>query len=113
MRKTTAPLRMQFTFDGHKYSVTGHTQQQLHERYKKKLAELKEGHYDENTMVAKWADTWLETYKEGKVAPSTYNDYKMYVSLLIMPMTMGHGMLPQVWDWAAAPQQSLSSTAIF
>lgn len=89
MRKTTAPLRMQFTFDGHRYSVTGHTQQQLHDRYKKKLAELKEGHYDENTMVAKWAETWLETYKEGKVAPSTYNDYKMYVSLLLIPMTMG------------------------
>lgn len=88
-RKTTSLLRMQFTFDGHKYSVTGHTQQQLHDRYDKKMQELKEGHFDQNTTVAKWAETWLETYKEGKVAESTYHDYKMYVSLIILPMTMG------------------------
>lgn len=88
-RKTTKPLRMQFTFDGHRYSVTGHTKQQLNERYNKKLAELKQGHFDENTMVSKWAETWLETYKEDKVSDSTYHDYKMYVNLICLPMTMG------------------------
>ena len=89
MKKNTKPLRMQFTFDGHRYSVTGHTQKQLTERYQKKLAELKEGHFDENTMVAKWVQTWLQTYKEGKVADSTYEDYKMYAKLITMPITMG------------------------
>lgn len=89
MRKNTKPLRMQFTFNGRRYSVTGHTQQQLMERYNKKLKELKEGTYDSNTMVAKWADTWLETYKRGKVAPSTYHDYEMYVKLMTIPVTMG------------------------
>lgn len=89
MRKNTKPLRMQFTFDGHRYSVTGHTQQQLTERYNKKLAELKEGRFDSHTMVAKWADTWLATYKEGKVSESTYRDYEMYVKLMTIPLTMG------------------------
>ena len=91
MRKTTTnkPLRMQFTFDGHRYSVTGHTKQQLTERYNKKLKELQEGHFDSDTMVAKWCDTWLETYKEGKVADSTYEDYKMYVKLMTIPVPMG------------------------
>lgn len=89
MKKNTKPLRMQFTFDGHRYSVTGHSKQQLLERYNKKLEELKEGHFDSNTMVAKWAETWLETYKEGKVADRTYRDYEMYVRLMTMPMTMG------------------------
>jgi integrase len=89
MRKNTKPLRMQFTFNGHRYSVTGHTQQQLTERYNKKMKELQEGHFDSDTMVAKWAETWLETYKEGKVADSTYNDYKMYVRLMILPIPMG------------------------
>ena len=88
-RKTTKPLRMQFTFEGHRYSVTGHTQQQLTERYNKKLKELQEGHFDSDTMVAKWTETWLETYKYGKVAPSTYHDYEMYAKLLTMPITMG------------------------
>lgn len=89
MRKTTKPLRIQFTFDGHRYSVTGNTQKQLMERYNKKLRELKEGHYDSDMMVAKWAQTWLETYKQGKVADSTYHDYQMYVKLLTIPMPMG------------------------
>lgn len=91
MRKTppTKPLRLQFTYDGHRYSVTGHTQKELHARYEKKLAELKKGHFDSDTMVAKWADTWLETYKEGKVSDTTYRDYKMYVDLIVMPIPMG------------------------
>lgn len=89
MRKNAKPLRMQFSFDGHRYSVTGHTQAQLMERYNKKIAELQQGHFDSDTMVAKWCDTWLETYKEGKVAESTYKDYKMYVSLITLPMPMG------------------------
>lgn len=89
MKKNTKPLRMQFTFDGHRYSVTGHTQQQLLERYNKKLKELQEGHYDTNTMVAKWAETWLDTYKYGKVSDHTYHDYEMYVKLMTIPIPMG------------------------
>ena len=69
-KNTNKPLRMQFTFDGHRYSVTGHTQSQLLERYNHKLKELQEGHYDSDTMLGKWIDTWLETYKEGKVSES-------------------------------------------
>lgn len=89
MKKNTKPLRMQFSFNGHRYSVTGHTQQQLMERYNKKLKELKEGSFDSGTMVAKWADTWLDTYKYGKVSDHTYKDYEMYVKLITLPITMG------------------------
>lgn len=89
MRKNTKPLRMQFTYDGHRYSVTGHTQQQLMERYNKKMHELEKGHFDSSTMVAAWAETWLETYKEGKVSDRTYRDYKMYVNLMTLPITIG------------------------
>lgn len=90
MRKnTTNLLRMQFTFDGHRYSVTAHTQSQLLERYNKKIAQLQEGHFDSGTMVSKWINTWLETYKEGKVADSTYHDYVMYANLIVMPIPMG------------------------
>ena len=89
MRKNTKPLRMQWTYDGHRYGVTAQTQQELMNRYNKKMAELTKGHFDSDTMVSKWLDTWLETYKEGKVADSTYRDYKMYCSLICLPMTMG------------------------
>lgn len=89
MSKNTKPLRFQWTYEGHRYGVTGHSQQELMERYNKKMAELKKGHFDSDTMMVKWLDTWLETYKEDKVSDSTYRDYKMYCSLIVLPMTMG------------------------
>lgn len=88
-KDTSKPLRMQWTYEGHRYGVTGHTQQELTERYNTKMKELTKGHFDSGTMMSKWLDTWLETYKEGKVADSTYRDYKMYCSLIVLPMTMG------------------------
>ena len=89
MKRNTKPLRMQFTYEGHRYSVTGKTQAELTERYNRKMMELTKGHFDSDTMMAKWVDTWLETYKEGKVSDSTFRDYKMYCSLITLPMTMG------------------------
>ena len=89
MRKNTKPLRLQFTYEGHRYSVTGKTQQELTDRYNRKMEELTKGHFDKDTMMAKWVETWLETYKEGKVADRTYRAYKMYCSLITLPMTMG------------------------
>lgn len=89
MKKNTKPLRMQFTYDGHRYSVMAQTQSQLLERYNRKIKQLQEGHFDSDTMVSKWIKTWLVTYKEGKVTESTYKDYEMYTKLFTLPITMG------------------------
>ena len=39
--------------------------------------------------VKVWAETWLETYKRGKVAPKSYQNYKNYVNAHIVPAIGG------------------------
>lgn len=35
--------------------------------------------------VKVWAEEWLKTYKEGKVSPGSYYNYKLYVNQYIVP----------------------------
>lgn len=40
---------------------------------------------EEIKTVKQWAETWLEVYKKGKIAPKSYYNYKLYIEKHIIP----------------------------
>ena len=65
--------------------------------------------------VKQWAETWLEAYKKGKVAPKSYTNYKLYVEKHIVP-AIGHmqleGVRPVHIETLYAEKERLSSSAL-
>jgi len=57
--------------------------------------ECKDDQLEAKKTVKQWAEQWLEDYKKGKIAPKSYNNYKLYVHSHIIP-ELGAKLLDQV-----------------
>lgn len=71
-------FRSSFTFEGKRYYVRGSTQKELFQNEALLRQQLLDGAVivNGNTMVKKWAQEWLETYKKDKVSTGVYKRYE-------------------------------------
>lgn len=82
-------LRYQFTYNGKRYSVTGHSQKQLMDRVSEKKKVLQQASQISREMsVQSWKDEWLEIYKRPNVSPDTFESYRAILTHLdlVMPI---------------------------
>lgn len=77
--------------------------------------ECKEDKPLEKMTVKQWSAQWLEDYKKGKIAPKSYNNYKLYIESHIVP-ELGAKLLDQVRpvdiQRLYAKKKDLSSSAL-
>lgn len=78
-------------------SFTGKTQQEARDKKNEFIAAQKTGTYIEpkNLTIAQWLTTWMELYKRGKIADSSYNTLESCVRVHIIP-TIGHVKLQKL-----------------
>ncbi len=75
-----------FTFDGRRYSVYGHTEEEALLKKMEKERQLIEGRVDSSITVRKWAATWLETYVDNRdIIPASRRMYHDKVNNIILP----------------------------
>ena len=79
--------RSYFTHDGKPYERTGKTQKEADQKAALYKAQLERGEIgiSSNMSVSRWADEWLETYKEPVVGDKQYHDIKLTIDKLIKP----------------------------
>lgn len=80
-------MRKTFTFEGKRYDVTAKDETELAVKIALKKKALEEGTLvvTKNTVVSRWADEWLETYKKDSVGKATYELYKANLKLHVLP----------------------------
>ena len=86
-----------FMHGGKKYYVYGHSKEEAQRKAGKKLAMLEAGikEYKSAMTVSKWADEWVESYKEGTVGDAWLNEIKGIIKNYIDP-SIGKRMLCDV-----------------
>ncbi len=71
--------RTTFTYEGKRYDITAHTQEELAAKVALRKKELEAGYEAiRKRPCNNWCDTWLETYKHGIVSAKTYKNYKVF-----------------------------------
>lgn len=81
-------MRKTFTFEGKRYDITAKDETELAVKIALKKKALAEGTLvvTKNTIVSRWADEWLETYKKDSVGQATYELYKTNLKLHVLPV---------------------------
>lgn len=90
-------VQKSFRFDGKRIFVYGKTEREVIEKMAVMKAKLEEGRvvYNRSTRVADWIDTWISTYKEGKVNDRWLKDIRAKCDNYIVP-AIGHEALSNV-----------------
>lgn len=68
-KKYVYPYRETFEFEGQIIDVKARTTRELIEKVNKRKAEISNALVDENVKLKDWIETWIKTYKHGKVSP--------------------------------------------
>ena len=76
--------RSYFTYEGREYVSTGKTQREADKKAAAKKAALESGEVglSGRMTVTRWADEWVETYKENSVGDSMLYAYKAYLGII-------------------------------
>ena len=92
-------VRKTFEFNGKRYQVYGKTEEEAIKKATLKQKALEDGDIgvSKNMTVARWCETWLETYKEGTITDKSYKYYQSQVNNVILP-EIGNMKLKDVRD---------------
>jgi len=79
--------RKTFRYQGKRYDITGKDDTELAVKVALKKKSLEDGTVviNKNTLVSKWTEDWLATYKKDSVGKGTYELYDSIVTLHIVP----------------------------
>ncbi len=79
--------RVTFYHNGKQYETSGKTLKDAHAKAARKKLALETGEIgiSGNMTVARWAEEWLETYKEHSVGEGQYRNYKSHIYSVIIP----------------------------
>lgn len=80
-------VRRTVYWEGKQYSVRGKTPEEAAEKLGELKAKLKRGEVgiSENMTVARWADEWLDTYKQGNMTAKSLQTYIDKINGYILP----------------------------
>ena len=79
-------IRRSFTYDGRRYFVAGHSEEEVIRKQIEKERALEEGRIDSSTTVRKWAAAWLETYVDNRdIIAASRRMYHDKVNNIILP----------------------------
>lgn len=90
--------RVTFYHNGKRYEASGKTLKEAHAKAAKKQLALERGELgvSGNMTVTRWADEWLETYKEHAVGEGQYKNYQTYIK--VITLSIGAKKLKDVKD---------------
>jgi len=76
--------RVTFQWNGKQYEASGKTLKEAHEKAARKQLALENGveGISGNMTVSKWADEWLEVYKQHSVGEGQYENYELYLGII-------------------------------
>lgn len=76
--------RVTFYYNGKRYEATGKSPKEAHAKAAKKQLALERGEVglSGSMTVKRWADEWLETYKEHAVGEGQYKNYQTYIKVI-------------------------------
>jgi len=76
--------RVTFYYDGKRHESTGKTLKEAHANAAEKRLALKAGTIGTSgsMTVSRWADEWLETYKEHSVGEGQRKNYELYLGII-------------------------------
>lgn len=79
--------RKTFTYEGERYDVTASSKEELIIKVHEKKKALKDGSIviNDSTLVKRWAEEWVDTYKKNSVSQETYKSYKYVIDKYITP----------------------------
>lgn len=99
---STVRYRSTFYYRGKRYECTGKSQKDADVKAALKLDKLERGEIgtNSNMRVEKWVDEWLEVYKRPVIGVGQYNNYKIHITLSILP-AIGNKRLCDVTDMDA------------
>lgn len=80
-------IRKTIYWEGKQYAVRGKTEAEAYEKLGELKAALKRGEVGigENMTVARWAEEWLSTYKQGNMTNKSYQTYLDKLNGYILP----------------------------